>query len=57
LIRDDNALFTAEIGLDAVSMGQMEFDAATQCARADLCSPKVNGAVQSAASSAEQSGS
>jgi len=57
LIRDEDAFLTVEIDLDAIPMGQMDFDVAGRCARPDVLSLKVNSAVQSAVSFAEQSGS
>ena len=52
-IRDKDALLTAELDLDAIPMGQFDFDVVGHYARPDVFSLQVNTAVQSAVSFVE----
>ncbi len=49
-IRDQDALLTAELDLDAIPMAQLDFDVVGHYARPDVFSLQVNAAVQSAVS-------
>ncbi|MDP3616230.1 MAG: carbon-nitrogen hydrolase family protein [Rhodoferax sp.] len=49
-VRNEDALLTAELDLDAIAMGQLDFDVVGHYARPDVFSLQVNTAVQSAVS-------
>lgn len=49
-VRNEDALLTAELDLDAIPMGQMDFDVVGHYARPDVFSLEVNTDVQSAVS-------
>jgi nitrilase len=49
-VRNEDALLTAELDLDAIPMAQMDFDVVGHYARPDVFSLQVNTAVQSAVS-------
>ena len=49
-VRDQDALLTAELDLDAIAMGQLDFDVVGHYARPDVFSLQVNTAEQSAVS-------
>jgi len=54
-VRDEDALLTAELDLDMIPMGQMDFDVVGHYGRPDVFSLQVNTAVQSAVSFVEHS--
>jgi nitrilase len=56
-IRNEDALLTAELNMDAIAMGQLDFDVVGHYARPDVFSLQVNTAVQSAVSFVERLGS
>ncbi len=49
-VRNEDALLTAELDLDAIAMGQLDFDVVGHYARPDVFSLQVNTAAQSAVS-------
>lgn len=49
-VRNEDALLTAELDLDVIAMGQLDFDVVGHYARPDVFSLQVNTAVQSAVS-------